>query len=165
MIDNFTTFHDENISFQDIHWEDIHTVRMWCRLPYPGHKNGCPNEMNCRFFYKNLQEKLKSLRLNITWVEFQLDQYCEMMKQKHPDWSQSQLKNLLYWQSHLRKELMVWSQAKHPTGEVIEGAEGGGVNFYKTMEKFKIKLDYPKDLHVIRMIDIVGNQDGLEEFI
>lgn len=157
-------FFNKPITFSDIYWEDLSKIKKWCNLPYPRHKKGCPNVKDCKFYQDDLKRILLCKKLCLAWVEFNLDDHSKKMKLIHPDWSAEQSKNLLYWQPHLRRELRIWiGEAFNPNSYVYEGAEGGGVNFYKTMENINIKLEYPKDLHIVRIIDIVG-EDPVEEF-
>jgi len=158
-------FNLKKISYNDIHWEDQSTIIKWCGLPYPRHPKGCPNTGKCKFYYKDLKNKLKGNDLHIIWAELNLDKYCNDMKEKHPEWSEIQLKNLLYWQTHVRSELRKFINKKFGFEcDIYQNAEGGGINYYKTMKKFGIDLDLPKNLHVVRLIDIISISPGLEEF-
>ena len=154
-------YHSFVIKFEDLEWEPMETIESWCRLIYPGHPKGCPMVATCTWKKRGpLQEKFKGYReLRIFYVEMELEPYAAKMKEKHPDWSERKCKNLLYWQKTLRKALCeyVWKELglkwAHST---YLHAEGGGVNFYKTMRKFGIELDLPKALHTVRNIAVVG---------
>ncbi len=98
----------EIIKVNDI-LEIKHKVRGFCKFPYHGHKNGCPNFNNHELcppkikLVDNYFDLNKDLFFIIT--EFDLKSYIENMKIKHPQWSYYQLKNLLYWQNGVRKTL------------------------------------------------------------
>lgn len=86
-----------------------HRCRGYCTKPYPGHPKGCPN------FFKHSEcppkidvvENIFDLNKDLFFIieEFDLKTHTEKMKLKHPEWSSSQLKNLLYWQGGVRKKL------------------------------------------------------------
>jgi len=159
-------FQCPEIKFDDIQWEDSWQIMTWCAMSYPEHPKGCPNSKKCRFYRNDLRRVLSPQKLRIAWVEFDLDRYVKMMKRNHPDWTPKQLKNLLYWQTHLRRELTKWVVSYFGSNiNIYEGAEGGGVNFYKTMKHLGVELDYPKNLHTVRVIYIIGQSSGLEDFI
>ncbi len=84
-------------------------VRGFCKFPYHGHKNGCPNFNNhdlCPPKIKTL-ENYFILNKDLFFIieEFDLKSHIEKMKQKHPNWTTLQLRNLLYWQNSVRKNL------------------------------------------------------------
>jgi hypothetical protein len=83
--------------------------RNFCKIPYHGHKYGCPNfNVNDACPPKVcLIENFVDLNKDIWFVveEFNLKDHVEKMKAKHPDWTSIQLKNLLYWQNGVRKNL------------------------------------------------------------
>jgi len=83
--------------------------RGYCTIPYRGHKKGCPNYNN----HEECPPKVKLVndvfdldrRMFFVVEEFNLKFHVEKMREKHPDWSEFQLKNLLYWQGGVRKNL------------------------------------------------------------
>ncbi len=84
-------------------------AREWCKLPYHNHPNGCPNYGN-REDCPPKAEKVENY-FNLTlphWlaiVDFDLESHKNKMKIIHPDWSDYQLKCVLYWQGGVRKKL------------------------------------------------------------
>ena len=149
-------FYSKSIFHHQIVWEPVEKIQRWCRLPYVAHSNGCPNADDCKFFDHELKDVLAVNRpLSIAWVEFNIDDYEERMRVKHPTWTQRQCRNLLYWQTSLRKHLVERCREKYNGSKIILGAEGGGVNFHRTMRALGVKLDLPRDLHTIRVIAIV----------
>jgi len=83
--------------------------RGYCTIPYHGHKKGCPNYNN----HEECPPKVKLLkdvfdldrRMFFVVEEFNLKEHVDRMRIKHPDWSEFQLKSLLYWQNGVRKNL------------------------------------------------------------
>lgn len=84
-------------------------VRGYCKFPYHGHKNGCPNfnmHEECPPKIKTVDNYFDLTKdLFFIIIEFNLKNHIEKMKQKHPEWTFIQLKNLLYWQNGVRKDL------------------------------------------------------------
>jgi hypothetical protein len=78
-------------------------------------------------------------------LEFNFGDYLRMMKDKHPDFSDYQLRCPIYWQGHLRKELRDFV-AKHPV-EGFLGAlwtpEAMGVDVTATCKQVGIELQWP----------------------
>jgi hypothetical protein len=79
-----------------------------CRLPYPGHKKGCPNigRPGCPPDCDRLEKKYNLSKLYfLCYVKFNLKKQKEKMRELHPGWSEKQCKCLLYWQKSVVKEL------------------------------------------------------------
>lgn len=83
-------------------------TRLWCQLPYKNHKK-CPN------YNKNLLCPPNSPYLSnivndynyfyLIYADFNFKQYKQGMGELHPNWTESQCGNLLYWQSQIKKLL------------------------------------------------------------
>ena len=88
-----------------------YVCRSYCKLPYRNHPNGCPNfgkHDECPPKVKLLQDVFDINKdLHFIVEEFNLKEHMENMKQKHPNWSTFQLKNLLYWQGGVRHRLHI----------------------------------------------------------
>jgi hypothetical protein len=125
----------------------------WCKLPYPNHPNGCPNFPLCPNKYQDLSELN-----NIDWYavieEFDLKAHAESMKARHPDWTDRQCRNLLYWQNGVRKRLREKAYRNANGGIVLEIPEACGVNLFATMSRVGIRLKRNPDL--IKKIMLVG---------
>lgn len=99
--------------------------RGFCKLPYPGHKKGCPNYDK----HEECPPKVKTVdqifnldnELYFAVQTFDLKSHINYMHQKHPDWSDAQLRNLLYWQGGVRKKLI------EKTKEFIEDRSNGAM--------------------------------------
>jgi len=81
----------------------------WCRLRYPGHPKGCPNfgqRDTCPPQAPPIGQVIDLAQpVWLVWNTFDLGGYAERMRQRHPDWSERQLRCCLYWQGTARKEL------------------------------------------------------------
>lgn len=126
----------------------------WCKMPYKNHPKGCPNYPKC------LQGRLDFSRYTaFDWVAvleyFDLKTHAERMKEKHPDWSERQCRNLLYWQGGVRKRLRKKAQkiAVPVYGDVIlDIPEANGVDVYKTMEAHGVTITHHKPDTVIKVM-------------
>ncbi len=127
-----------------------HKFRGMCRLPYLGHKAGCPN------FSKNSRcppqapylEDYLDLNSDV-WAIFNrydLATHVEKMKIKHPKWSERQLYNCLYWQPSARKSLreeIKGFSLLHPDTIIAGTPEAMGANITETMKNVGIILEWP----------------------
>ncbi len=131
----------------------------WCKLPYPGHPKGCPNFPKCPNtrvdFCTLISCGLK--RWFAVVEEFDLKAHAEEMKRRHPDWSERQCRNLLYWQGPVR--LLLTAKAyEHwvPGGIVLEIPEAHGINVFETMAKVGIVIERHPD--IVRKVMLVGKR-------
>ena len=138
-------------------------VRDWCRLPYPRHPKGCPNygqkdycPPKCPYITDVLNLK-KPIYMVVS--EFNLEQHMKNMKKKHPNWSEAQLRNVLYWQGtskKILKERTVIAQRLIKTNIICYLPEAYGVNVYATAFHSGLKLEKIKNIKINRHISIIG---------
>lgn len=146
-----------DISYDDIVWEKLERIVEWCCLPYPNHPNGCPKAGECNLYRTDLKDKLKQYdQLRMVFVEFNLEAHAENMKSKHPAWSDRQCKCLLYWQNHVDKQLHDKIHFMYANPDIYEGAEGGGVNFYRTCQNMNTPLELIRNSKIVKKIAIIG---------
>lgn len=135
---------------------------MLCIKPYPGHPNGCPNYGKLGDCPPNAPKIWhyfdKKLPLCLVVISFDMDRHVERMKAKHPRWSDRQLRNCYYWQNGVRSKLRRKCEALCSNRGFDAFAlkpEAMGVNVFRTMRKFGIKLKRnPTDM--IYKIALVG---------
>jgi hypothetical protein len=129
-----------------------YSVRSLCFAEYPGHKHGCPN-------YKKRDRCPPTAPLVRDVIDltkpcwaiynvFDLAAHVERMRAKHPEWSQRQLVNCLWWQPGARRklkgELMDFAREHHGQGlRLLDTAEANGVNWTATMKTAGITLEWP----------------------
>ena len=135
---------------------------VWCAKYYHGHPKGCPNYPKCitsRPHFNTFE--------GYDWfavVEpFDLKSHAEKMRKKHPNWSERQCRNLLYWQNGVRSRLRKEAQkfAVPLMGDVIlDIPEANGVHVFDTMEKHGLILERntPDTIHKIMF---VGKRNSL----
>jgi predicted metal-binding protein len=120
-----------------------------CRHPYPDHPKGCPNfgkKKGCppqQLFNKVFNVRKTCLAIVNT---FPIGQHIQKMKEKHPDWSDRQLRCCLYWQGSARKQLrekVREFEAIYPEYTVSHCPEAMGVNLTATMKEAGVEIEWP----------------------
>jgi hypothetical protein len=150
-------FKEKEIKFEDLIWENIETIKKWCALKYPRHNKGCPNTGHCNYYIQNAKDIQKTYaRTILVWTEWDIVTYANEKRKERPEDSEEQLRCLLYWQKSLKNRLREYITTKYPQGIQWFNAEGGGVNFFKTMQGLGLPLELPKDLKTVRLIVIVN---------
>lgn len=90
--------------------------------------------------------------------EFDLAGHMSRMAAKHPQWSDRQLRCVLYWQGTARKQLRI------KVAEALKGLpwytdtwcpEGMGVNVTATMEAVGVTLEWPPE-QIVRQVAFLG---------
>jgi hypothetical protein len=79
------------------------------------------------------------------------------MKKKHPNWSERQCRNLLYWQNGVRSRLRKKTESYiNPLSDdiILEIPEACGINMIETMSKagIKIQTDHPDNVIKVMLI-------------
>lgn len=140
-----------------------HKAGDWCRLPYPNHKNGCPNygkADRCPPKAPMVQTVFDiSKPLYLVHSEFDLKSHVGRMQSSHPEWSDRQCRCVLYWQPHSRKQLKDRVRmARFVLGTNIETScpEGMGVNVYATARLSGLYLGKIKTLFICRHVALLG---------
>lgn len=128
----------------------------WCCHPYPGHSRGCPNFPKCPQKFPDFE----TLRDKYQWYAvievFDLKAHAKRMKEKHPDWTDRQCRNSLYWQGSVRKRLRINAMAGAAAyGSVLLSVpEACGVNVFETLREVGIILERTPD--TVRKVMLVG---------
>ena len=138
-----------------------HARGPWCQLPYPGHEKGCPNYPQCLDKHPIFTEKLeKEFEWFAVIEEFNLEEHAKKMKEKHPEWTTKQCRNLLYWQKAVRQRLKqkAHSKANFWIGDIVlEIPEACGINVILTMLKAGVPMEI-KNPKIIRKVMFVGKR-------
>ena len=135
----------------------------WCLLPYPNHPKGCPNygkKQICPPFSKPFHEIIEP-PFHIVIESFDLEAQAKKMKKKHPEWSDRQCRNLLYWQKgvvkRLKEKAKKFINSQNEDFVLLEVPEANGVNVFKTCENVDIILERVPQ-RIIRKIMIIGTK-------
>lgn len=124
-----------------------HRARDWCKLPYPGHPNGCPNygkRGSCPPQAPFIEYWLGDYeKLWLVCVEFNLAAHIDNMLFRHPHWTNRQAKCVLYWQPRMNAKLKeaIYQFIKRPSKEVTYCPEAMGVNVIDTARKAGLPIE------------------------
>lgn len=140
-------------------------VRGYCKFPYHGHKDGCPNfnvHNECPPKIKTVDNYFDfSKDLFFIVTEFDLKSHIEKMRQKHPEWTLLQLRNLLYWQGGVRKilrektELFINNHIDKNKLTYTLLPEAMGIDVFSTVNKIGIPIER-NPINKIFKIALVG---------
>jgi len=148
-------------------------VRVLCKKTYPNHPKGCPNfgkRSHCPPKAALLTDVLDlDQPLTLVWNIFDLGAHRERMRQAHPEWTERQLVNCLYWQGSARKALR--ERAKEflkttasPTGKrryPLYCPEACGLNITATMKAIGEELQWPpvSRTYQVALVGYVSKRD------
>lgn len=143
-----------------------HSVRGLCVRPYYNHPKGCPNfgkKKGCpptAPLYDHLYDLNQPVFAVIN--EFDLSQHVqqltESIRAKGKEWSEHQLRCVLYWQPKARKQLerQITDFVKlYPSYQVERCPEAMGVNITATLESVGVLLEWPP-VKVARQVALAG---------
>jgi predicted metal-binding protein len=144
-------------------------VRVMCLNAYPLHPKGCPNwgkSDRCPpkvSFFDSIYDLSYPVYAIIN--EFDLAAHVSKMKKTHPDWSDRQLKCVLYWQNTARKQLnekinKALLDRKFRTYTATWCPEGMGVNVTETLNKIGVFLEWPPE-RIVRQVAILAQPKAL----
>lgn len=159
---------DQFLVFKKIRGTDLvcnPKVMDWCGLPYPRHPKGCPNfqkpeRKRCPYNTVYIEKYLdKKKPLYLVRSDFNLSAYVKIMRDKHPTWTERQLRNVLYWQQGpkgvLKRRAM---ELAHKVGAnlVVTAGEAVGINLYATCARAGWRLEKICELKNCCFIAVVG---------
>lgn len=146
---------------------------IWCCNPYPGHPKGCPN------FPKGCTVKTRpdfnEIKDQYDWYAiieiFNLADHIQLMRSKHPHWTDRQCRNPLYWQGTVREKLR--AKAEYAAGQrnqyrhylnneniILDIPEACGINVFETMAKVGVIIE--REPRIVRKIMLVGKRRGAD---
>jgi hypothetical protein len=130
----------------------------WCSLPYPDHKNGCPNfgkKEDCPPLAPYFLDVYKP-DIYLAFMRFDFGEFLSKKKVIHPDWTERALRNPWHFQGHLDSKLrgFVNSELEKPeykNFQAVTSPEAMGVNIHLTVHRVGIELEWPprKDMYRI----------------
>lgn len=131
---------------------DCLSPRSLCVKPYKNHKKGCPNygkRLDCPPLAPMFDEVFDvSKPIYAIFSTFDLFSHTEKMRKRHPDWTELQLLNVLYWQGTARKQL---KERIHDFSKIYRekgyytttSPEAMGVDVTTTLKNVGIELEWP----------------------
>lgn len=123
-----------------------------CVREYKNHKKGCPNYGKKRGCPPNVPMFDEVFDLNkdiyLISIKYDLGRHIKLMQKKHPLWTETQLKNVLYWQGTAKKQLRerIKEFIKNYREEgyyVTTTPEAMGVDVTRTLKLVGIDLEWP----------------------
>lgn len=138
-----------------------HEIQGYCGKKYSNHPMGCPNlglKRGCP--PQPLIDKILDFdkEIFLIYVNYNVWEHAERMKEKHPNWTEGQLYNIRQWQGTPRSWLKKENRyAKTNYGvKIIESPEAHGINLDDLMKKVAdIKLEWPPR-NIARVISMGG---------
>lgn len=130
----------------------------WCVLPYPNHIAGCPNfgkRSDCppkTAYFLDVYDP----QVLIASLCFDFQNYLEIKKQIHSDWTDKALRNSRHFQNHLRMALRKEINDALERPELADYAavynpEAMGVNVHATCRKVGLELEWPPEKKMYRL--------------
>jgi hypothetical protein len=90
------------------------------------------------------------------WEEFDLAAHAARMKEAHPDWTDYQCRNVLYWQGAVKKKrnerVHEWFRRKGLWGQYAGITEGFCINVYATLRHAGLPLDPIKNIQQMKKL-------------
>lgn len=161
-------------------------THIWCTLPYPDHKNGCPNYNKnplCPPNTKIMEKHLENYRVfYLIYAIFNIFEYKNYMLKKHPDWSDRKAKCLLYWQKSIKKLLKKYildlflnnndysfylfnsgsgGKMNNFKQEKIYSMEAAGINVIQTLINNGIEIEV-KPIKIIHIVNLLCSDNELK---
>lgn len=183
-ITDLLTFKIQEIGQSTVHFSE--KPFRWCTLPYPNHLNGCPNYNKnplCPPNTQMLDDKLDDYNnFYLIYAKFQLDEYVEEMRNRHPNWSYRQASCVLYWQGSVKRRIKDRLKSifrKNPNNEFymfasgsgfkevfgnqdkIYSMEAAGIDVFKTLKNNDIEFEL-KPRNFILLINLLCSKNPIE---
>lgn len=136
--------------------------RSFCTRAYHNHPKGCPNYGNpgCPPDMPML-DWVYDISKPIYFIgnEFNLKEHVAEMRKKHPNWTDYQLRNVLYWQSKSisinNKVSNAWVR-NYPNLVLTNYIESMGVNFNESLREVGMELTFGPNLDFPKRITLAG---------
>lgn len=143
-------------------------VQQLCTTPYTQHPKGCPmfgRKDGCPP-QQALVPNVFSMRrgLYLVYETFNLDAHARRMKTRHPQWTDRQCRNVLYWQAgarHVLRQRLERLLACGIDDDYVDRytlcPEGMGVNVFQTAHAAGLHLEPTNNLHTVHLVALVGH--------
>lgn len=135
------------------------SVRGLCLKPYHNHPKGCPNwdkRSDCPPECPTIDEIINLDKIVYAiYHKFDMCDHINKMKEKHPNWTDYQLRCVLYWQNGARKQLksnILKFLKQFPSLSIVKNPEASGVNLTETMKNSGIILDWPPKKYAYQIV-------------
>ncbi len=144
--------------------------RALCIASYKNHKRGCPNygkKADCPPLAPMFDEVFDMTKpIYAIYSVYDLKSHMEKMKSRHPQWTETQLRNVLYWQGtakkYLKENIQRFKQIYSDKGYYVTcSPEAMGVDVLYTMRKAGVPLEWPvsRDVYKVAFAGITLNEN------
>ncbi len=122
--------------------------RSKCAKQYEGHKKGCPNYGKKSMCPPNIPmfDEVFDVEKDIycIYYAYNIKKHMDNMKEKHPNWTDRQLRNVLYWQGTAKKEhkKIVNEFLKDHTEYEVIAPEAMGIDVTGSVKTIGIDLEW-----------------------
>jgi len=136
-------------------------VRTYCTLPYPNHPHGCPmynKRKECPPQAPHFYEYFDITKpFTFIIVSFNLRNHAEVMKLRHPHWTEKQCRNPLYWQNSIRKVLRdTCNELRTEDEDYTLIPEAMGIDVIATAKLIDIDIIFPPKV-IVKKVAILGS--------
>ena len=145
-----------------------HSTRLLCLRPYYNHPKGCPNynkKEGCPprvLLFDECFDLSYPVYAIVNLFDFK--NHVERMSQKHPNWSEHQLKCVRYWQGTARKqlkELINKFLAEQKGYKANTCPEAMGVNITATLKSAGVELEWPP-VNIACQVALAGVEKSIQ---
>jgi predicted metal-binding protein len=184
-IEPLCTLHLREIRFSDIIFDE--RVRSYCKIPYQGHKMGCPNYNSNRFCppksptaREMSYELSKYSRFYLLYLHFDFKTYQKLMREewslKNPEVTEKQIKCVLYWQGaarallkkridELRQENTFFLLTCGSGFCECASMEAVGINVFETFKQARLEMIERNPTNYIILSCLLVSKQGLKRRI
>ena len=124
-IKEYVKFICKPVQFESIVWAE--QIKRLCRISYIDHPEGCPNcgDPKCRDapFMRETVRKYPYLYLGLAVVDFK--KYLDMMRRKHTDWSEKQIKCVMWYQKQVKSHFYQYMKQRAHGKYLLLGCGSG----------------------------------------
>lgn len=139
-------------------------IRKLCFRPYHNHRWGCPNygkRADCPPAAPFFLEAFKG-KVYIVVAVFHFDQYLNLKRKQHPEWTERALRNPRHWQGHLKSKLLKFLSEILLNGNgygdtIIFYPEAMGVNVTRTCQHAGLNLEWPPQ-KIVCQVALIGQK-------
>lgn len=179
MIKNLLQIIDVNIRKESI--KITSKTNLWCVLPYPNHKGGCPNYNKNELCPPNtkLLNLKKYSQFKLIYVIFDFNSYKEWRKEQNPQWSDKQISCVLYWQGSVKKylkEYIIKNMNGNPyilgcgsgfkiNGKEYPSMEAVGIDVFTTLKNNDIDFEIKPINKIVMCCLLCYRNNGLDNWL
>lgn len=151
-----------------------------CYRSYPRHPKGCPNIDKCEWLniptFGTILEYGRYTHFYLIYAKFDFKQYKKLREKEHPNWTENQIKCVLYWQKSVIRLLKNYLNNLNLKDSYVLGCgsgfdvlhqkrvgsmENSCINVFSTMKLNGIKMEV-KPENVIYLVCLICSQKEIK---